>query len=190
MHNSYQDTRFVLLLDSYDRRIVVSAIRAGACGLFCRTSQPFRALCRCITVVHDGQFWANTEQIGYIVEALTNPSSRIVNARGENLLTTREDQIVDLVAEGIANREIAQELGIKENTVKKSLLRIYDKLGISNRVELVVYTLTQRGGDRKVQDPSAMSAPDSAPAAVGSLDRDTVRILDTDGSLSQVPRLD
>jgi len=59
-------------------------------------------------------------------------------ARGEALLTPREDQVVNLVAEGIGNRDIAQQLGIKENTVKKSLMRIYDKVGVSNRVELVL----------------------------------------------------
>jgi DNA-binding NarL/FixJ family response regulator len=58
------------------------------------------------------------------------------------LLTPREEQTVSLVTEGLNNREIASELNLKENTVKKSLLRIYDKLGISNRVELVLYALS------------------------------------------------
>lgn len=53
------------------------------------------------------------------------------------MLTSREDQVVSLIPEGISNREIAEQLSSKENTVKKSLLRIYDKLGVSNRVELV-----------------------------------------------------
>jgi DNA-binding CsgD family transcriptional regulator len=68
----------------------------------------------------------------------------VVNAKGEGLLTARENQVVNLVAEGGGNREIASQLGITENTVKKSLLRIYDKLGVSNRVELVLYALTHR----------------------------------------------
>jgi two-component system, NarL family, response regulator DegU len=50
--------------------------------------------------------------------------------------------------EGIGNREIAEQLGIKESTVKKSLLRTYDKLGVSNRVELVLYALTHRGAEK------------------------------------------
>jgi DNA-binding NarL/FixJ family response regulator len=106
----------------------------------------FRALCRCITVVFQGQYWANNEQMGYVIDALNAaPSSRVINVKGEGILTPREEQIVNLVAEGIGNREIAQQLGIKENTVKKSLLRTYDKLGVSNRVELVLYALTHRG---------------------------------------------
>jgi DNA-binding NarL/FixJ family response regulator len=54
----------------------------------------------------------------------------------------REEQTVHLVTEGLNNREVARELNLKENTVKKSLLRIYDKLGVSNRVELVLYALS------------------------------------------------
>ncbi|MBZ5689897.1 MAG: LuxR C-terminal-related transcriptional regulator [Acidobacteriia bacterium] len=58
------------------------------------------------------------------------------------MLTPREEQTVHLVTEGLNNREVARELNLKENTVKKSLLRIYDKLGVSNRVELVLYALS------------------------------------------------
>jgi len=145
LHASHPQVGLILLVDSYDRNLVVNAMRAGARGLFCRACQPFRALCRCISVVHQGQFWANTEQLGYLIEALRSaPQARVINAKGECLLTPREEQVVGLVAGGIGNREVAQQLGIAENTVKKSLLRIYDKLGISNRVELVLYTLTHR----------------------------------------------
>jgi len=145
LHASHPHTGLILLLDSYDRNLVVNAIRAGVRGLFCRPCQPFRALCRCISVVHQGQFWANTEQLGYVIDALSSvPEGRIINAKREACLTPREEQVVNLVAEGIGNREVAQRLGIKENTVKKALLRIYDKLGVSNRVELVLYTLTHR----------------------------------------------
>jgi len=145
LHASHPHIHLILLLDSYDRNLVVEALRAGARGLFCRASQQFQALCRCISVVHQGQLWASTEQIGYMIEALKSGSStRVINAKGECLLTPREEQVVGLVAGGIGNREVAQQLGIAENTVKKSLLRIYDKLGVSNRVELVLYALTHR----------------------------------------------
>jgi DNA-binding NarL/FixJ family response regulator len=146
LHANHPSAGLILLLDTYDRQLVVNAMRAGARGLFCRACQPFRALCRCILVVHQGQFWANTEQMGYVIDALTStPPARVIGANGAGLLTAREDQVVNLVAEGIGNRETAEQLGIKENTVKKSLLRIYDKLGVSNRVELVLYALTHRG---------------------------------------------
>ena len=137
-------------------------MRAGARGLFDRARQPFKALCRCISVIHEGQFWANTEQISYVIDAVGSTlPGHVVNAKGERLLTAREDQTVSLVAEGMGNRDIADQLGIKENTVKKSLMRIYDKLGMSNRVELVLYALTHRGIEQAVTSatPLAVAKP-------------------------------
>src|SRR5215469_2827713 len=146
VHRAYPNVGLVLLLDSYDRNLVVSAMRAGVRGLFCSAAQPFRALCRCISVVHQGQIWANTEQLGYLLDALrSNLPQRVLNMKGESLLTQREVQLVNLVAEGLPNRIIAGQLGLKENSVKKALLRVYDKLGVSNRVEVVLYALTHCG---------------------------------------------
>ena len=147
IHTAYPKTRIILLLDSYDRELVVNSLRWGAQGLFCRSSLPFKALCRCIYSVHRGQYWTNTEQMRFVIDALAmGPALRVVNSKGDGLLTPREEQMVNLVAEGISNREIAQELNVKENTVKKCLLRIYDKVGVSNRVELVLYALSHREG--------------------------------------------
>ena len=143
VHSAYPNLAIVLLLDNYDRELVVNSLRAGARGLFCLASMPFKSLCRCITSVHQGQYWTNTEQMRYVIDALSiGPSVRLINSRGQVVLTPREEQTVNLVTEGLNNRDIARELNLKENTVKKSLLRIYDKLGVSNRVELVLYALS------------------------------------------------
>ena len=158
LHGSYPQVRIVLALDCYDRDLVVSAVYTGATGVFCRACQPFRSLCRCISVVHQGQFWLNTEQMAYVIDALRlTPCARVVNAKGESLLTVREEQIASRVVEGISNREIGHQLGIKESSVKKALLRIYEKLGISNKVELVLYSLTHR------QLPSVPTTANSLP---------------------------
>jgi len=168
LYASHPRIGLILLLDSYDRNLVVNAMRAGVRGLFCRACQPFRALCRCISVVHRGQFWANTEQMGYLVDALSSaPLARVINAKGEGLLTPREEQVVNLVAEGTCNREIAQQLGIKENTVKKALLRIYDKLGVSNRVEVVLFALAHRGTECSAPDATRQPPARSRFAADG-----------------------
>jgi len=95
----------------------------GARGLFCFAMSPFRALCRCIQVVHRGQIWATAQQINYLIDLVTQvPSLCVVNANGNTLVTPREEQVVALGAEGLSNREIAQELGLSEHTVKKYLI--------------------------------------------------------------------
>jgi DNA-binding NarL/FixJ family response regulator len=177
LHANHAGLGLILLLDSYDRNFVVNAMRGGARGLFCRACQPFKALCRCISVVYQGQFWANTEQMSYVIEALNSSTpARVVNVKGEELLTQREDQVVSLVAEGIGNREIGQQLGIKENSVKKSLLRIYDKLGVSNRVELVLYALSHRQSEARIATMPKRS-PATSDIALDCVDADHVELL-------------
>ncbi len=70
-----------------------------------------------------------------------SPRCACSTRRGTNLLTPREEQVVALVAEGLGNREIARELNLSEHTIKKYLYRIFEKLGISTRVELVLYAV-------------------------------------------------
>jgi DNA-binding NarL/FixJ family response regulator len=89
-----------------------------------------------------GQIWANTEQLSFLLDLVSEvPSLRVVNSRGGEMLTPREEQVVALVAEGLSNRETARELNLSEHTIKKYLFRIFDKLGISSRVELVLYAV-------------------------------------------------
>ncbi|MBS1852381.1 MAG: response regulator transcription factor [Acidobacteria bacterium] len=150
-HIAHPEAVIVLLLDDYDRETVFSAFRSGARGLFCLSQQPFRALCKCIHSVHAGQIWANSEQLRFLVELADQVSSvRMVDARGVKLLTAREEQVVALVVDGLSNREVAQELNLSEHTVKKYLFRIFEKLGISSRVELVLYAF-HHGDTRPVE---------------------------------------
>lgn len=155
---SHPHTRTILLLDSSDRDLVVDAFRGGARGIFCR-SQSFKMLCKCIVCVSQGQIWANNGELQFVLEALGQVTPlHIVNAKGKSLLSKREEQVVACVAEGLTNREIARQLGLSEHTVKNYLFRIFDKLGISGRVELVLYALSHREGDAP-----ASSAPTAQP---------------------------
>jgi len=151
LHLTYPEMRKILLLDHYDREMVANAFRSGARGLFCFAEHPFRMLCKCIQAVHEGQVWLSNEQLQYLVEVVAQvPSLRMVNAHGINLLTSREEQVVALVADGLSNREIARELNLSEHTIKKYLFRIFDKLGISTRVELALYAM-KHGGPREAE---------------------------------------
>jgi DNA-binding NarL/FixJ family response regulator len=143
LHLAHPDVAEVLLLDAPDRDEVVNSFRSGARGLFSFSDSPFRLLCKCIQTVHEGLIWVSNEQVGYLIDAVSQvPSLRVVNSQGRNLLTPREQQVVALVADGLSNRGVAAELGLSEHTVKKYLFRIFDKIGVSTRVELVLYAVT------------------------------------------------
>jgi DNA-binding NarL/FixJ family response regulator len=140
---SYPKIAPVLLAESDDRDMVVNALRAGAKGIFLFSQTPFAMLCKCIECVSQGEVWINNQQMNYVLDALSEvPTLRLVNSNGRSLLTPREDQVVALVADGLTNRAVATELGLSEHTIKKYLLRIFDKVGISSRVELVLYAMS------------------------------------------------
>jgi len=137
--------RAVMLLDSSKREMIVESFRAGARGIFTR-NQSVDILAKCVRCVHEGQIWADSEQMTFAVEALTStPNVRAVDANGFNLLSKRELEVVRSLAEGLTNREIAEKLGLSQHTVKNYLFRVFDKLGVSSRVELLFMTLSQAG---------------------------------------------
>src|SRR5713101_3609963 len=135
----------IMLLDSSKKEVVLQAFRAGARGIFSRHDS-LETLSKCIRIVYEGQIWANSEQMAFAVEALaTSPMVRAVDSNGLSLLSKREMDVVRSLSEGLTNREIAERLGLSQHTIKNYLFRVYDKLGVSSRLELLFMTLTQAG---------------------------------------------
>jgi DNA-binding NarL/FixJ family response regulator len=136
-------TRLILLLEDCEHDLVIDAFRSGARGVFSRAESSER-LSKCVYTVHKGQIWAGTREMEYILEELmaTRPL-RIVDAHGSSLLSKREEEVVALVADGLTNRQISEQLKLSEHTVKNYLFKVFEKLGISTRVELVLYALSQ-----------------------------------------------
>lgn len=159
LHNTCPDVRVVLLLDSADRMQIVEAFRAGVKGVFSR-SESLKALAKCIHCVSEGQVWANSRELGYLLDALGEAlPMRVMDARGTTLLSRREQEVVRCVAEGLSNREIAQRLGLTEHTVKNYLFRIFDKLGVSKRVEVVLYAYSLGNAPEAMPTPEVRKFP-------------------------------
>jgi DNA-binding NarL/FixJ family response regulator len=150
MRSARPDVRTVVLLNSSKPQVVLDAFRAGARGVFSR-SESIDQLCKCIRCVQAGQIWATSQEMALAVEALASaPSVNPVDANGLSLLSKREKEIVQSLAEGLTNREIAVRLGLSQHTVKNYLFRIFDKLGVSSRVELLFMTLSQETNAQSV----------------------------------------
>ena len=139
---SESKTPTVMLLDSTERDLVVDAFRGGARGVFCR-GYSFNALPKCIRRVHEGQIWVSNLELEFLLELVISLRPlKVQQTGGMTLLTPRERDVVRLVAEGMRNQEIALKLNLSEHTVWNYMLKIFDKLGISSRVELVLYAFS------------------------------------------------
>jgi DNA-binding NarL/FixJ family response regulator len=129
---------FVFLLKEGRSDRVIEAFRTGARGIV-YSNESLSQLANCISRVSQGEVWLRGVDLGIILDGLFKPSLRVTDVTGRTLLSRREEEISRLVAEGMSNREVSRVLKISESTVKNSLFHVFEKLGISNRVELSRY---------------------------------------------------
>lgn len=158
IHELHPHVSIIVLLDTLDRTTVVEAFRAGARGVFCRTDS-FEALCKCIRCVHEGQVWASSEELQFILDAIVEHGPVVPLLPGSRPLSKREQEITYLVAEGCSNRQISERLGLSEHTIKNYLFRVFEKLGVSTRVGLALYALKQgkRSSTPQSDGPASLS---------------------------------
>jgi DNA-binding NarL/FixJ family response regulator len=150
--------RAVVLLDAQNKEVVVEAFRAGARGVFSR-DESVESFCKCIHRVHQGQIWANTKQVEFVIETLAaSPNLRAMGGKGLKVLSKRENEVVHYLAQGLTNREIAQRMDLSQHTIKNYLFRVFDKLGVSSRVELLFMTLSQNDAEEEPSSPGSSKA--------------------------------
>jgi two-component system nitrate/nitrite response regulator NarL len=137
--------RTLLLTSASDERTsVIQALKLGAYGVIPQESTPQR-LFESIRCVMDGQYWIGKESISDLVRALRDDSHHEGSSRQKRFgLTPRELEIVTLVVAGYSNPDIAQRFSISGQTVKHHVSNIFDKLGVSNRLELALFAVNHQ----------------------------------------------
>jgi len=155
----HSKVNLVVLLDNLERGPVVEAFRSGARGVFWRADS-FQTLCKCILCVHQGQVWASSTELQFVLDALAGPGpldgQSFASARP---LSKREEEIARLVTEGLSNRQISQQLDLSEHTIKNYLFRIFEKVGVSTRVELALFALRGSRISRVQGRPALRATP-------------------------------
>ncbi len=156
----HPNIRAVMLLDSSKPESVLEAFRSGARGVVSR-HESVETLSKCVRSVHHGQIWANSKQMELLIQALVSSRSvPAMNAPGMEQLSKREMEIVDSVAQGLSNRKIAELLGLSQHTVKNYIFKVFEKLGVSSRAELLYMALNRDG-----QAPSTENCLDKSTLA-------------------------
>jgi len=151
-------TQVVLLLEFNRRQLVLEAFRASANGVLSR-GESLDILKKCICSVHRGQVWASSGELRLVLETLRSALPlQLVDFGGKPLLSKREQDVVRGIAEGMTNREIAEHLKLSVHTVKNYVFRIFDRLGVSSRVEVVLYAVSQASKSQGLHSPQPSRA--------------------------------
>lgn len=149
--------RFVVVTPGADEELTLDLFRRGAHGVVSREVEP-ELLVDCLRKVAAGETWLDRQGVHWVLEAYRNQHNRPTGARPKVQLTPKESIIVSCVTQGMKNKEIALRVGTTEQVVKNYLRKVYDKLGVADRLELALYCLNHHVVDNSKVPP----LPDSA----------------------------
>lgn len=139
LHDRQSRVRVVLLTAAAEKQEMIEALQLGARGLLLKHSaRPL--LHKCIRAVVAGEYWLGHDRMPELIDAIrelgrTRPPSPV------ETLTPQELRVIAAVADGATNKDISDQLGLSEQTVKNHLSHIYDKVGVSNRLELALFAI-------------------------------------------------
>ena len=148
IHDRVKTTRVIVLTASEHEQEVVEAVRLGTAGVV-RKQAATEMLIKSIRKVAGGEVWLDSRLTAAVLREFSEPPPA-PREPPKNLLSGREREIVGLVCQGFRNKEIAEKMFISEQTVKNHLHNIFDKLGVSDRLELALYAI-----HKKLNDPVA-----------------------------------
>jgi len=148
-----------------NEELTLELFRRGAHGIVSREVEP-EALVDCLRKVSEGEPWLDSQGVQWVLKAYRTHGNRPAASRAKVLLTPKESLIVTCVTQGMKNKEIALRVGTTEQVVKNYLRKVYDKLGVADRLELALYCLHHRVVDgAKVPPLPAVVATSDTPSA-------------------------
>lgn len=151
--------KLVVVLQEASEELTLDLFRRGAHGIVSREVEP-ELLVDCLRKVAAGQSWLDQRGTNWVLEAFRSQGARPAGGRPKVQLTPKETLIVSCVTQGMKNKEIAQKVGTTEQVVKNYLRKVYDKLGVADRLELALFCLHNR-----VLDNAKAAAPVATPVA-------------------------
>jgi two-component system, NarL family, nitrate/nitrite response regulator NarL len=135
------DTRTIVLTGQIDKRQILEALQLGARGVVLKDAVVAH-LSACIRAVMQGQYWLEGRPVQNLVQVLRDLTAQTTAPPRKTFgLTARELEVVALITEGSTNKHIAESFRISEETVKRHLTNIFNKIGVGNRLELALFAL-------------------------------------------------
>jgi len=149
--------RIVVVTPDADEDLTLELFRRGAHGIVSRAVEP-ELLVECLRKVVAGETWLDSQGARWVMAAYRNQNNRPTGSRPKVQLTPKEMLIVSCVTQGMKNKEIALRVGTTEQVVKNYLRKVYDKLGVADRLELALYCLNHHVVDNTKVPPLPVSA--------------------------------
>jgi DNA-binding NarL/FixJ family response regulator len=134
------DLKLIVQAVSADENHTVELYRRGVRGIISRSISP-DLLVRCVRRIAAGETWIDNQSVNWVIEAYRAQAAALVSPRTQPRLSNKEMAIIACITQGKRNKEIAFQLGTTEQVIKNYLRKIYDKLGVSDRLELALYCL-------------------------------------------------
>ncbi len=156
------NAKVVVIAGESEEDDTVEFLRRGVRGIVSRAVAP-ELLVRCIRKVAAGETWLDNQGVNWVIEAYRQQAAQLTSPRPKTRLTDKELLIVSCVTQGMKNKEIASEVGTTEQVVKNYLRKVYDKLGVSDRLELALYCIHHRLLHKQEQADQAKAAAAGAP---------------------------
>ena len=169
--------KVVVVTPNSDEELTLELFRRGAQGIVSREVEP-ELLVDCLRKVSQGQSWLDSKGTQWVLQAYRTQGTRPAAGRPKVQLTPKESLIVSCVTQGMKNKEIALRVGTTEQVVKNYLRKVYDKLGVADRLELALYCLNNCVVDGAAKPPAAAPAP--APASSGNGSASPAAVLTSD----------
>ena len=134
------DVKLIVQTVSTDENHTVELYRRGVRGIISRSISP-DLLVRCVRRIAAGETWIDNQSVNWVIEAYRAQAAALVSPKSQPRLSPKEIAIITCITQGKRNKEIAFQLGTTEQVIKNYLRKIYDKLGVSDRLELALYCL-------------------------------------------------
>ncbi|MGA7320033.1 MAG: response regulator transcription factor [Candidatus Sulfotelmatobacter sp.] len=159
--------KIIVVTPVSDEQLTLDLFRRGAHGILSREVEP-EVLVDCLRKVAAGEPWLENQAVHWVMEAFRGHNLRPSGARPKVQLTPKETLIVSCVTQGMKNKEIAVRVGTTEQVVKNYLRKVYDKLGVADRLELALYCLSHHIVDGVKPPPVPVAAPDAETAGTAA----------------------
>ncbi len=134
------DVKLIVQAIGSDESQTVDLYRRGVRGIISRSISP-DLLVRCVRRIATGETWIDNQAVNWVIDAYRAQAAALVSPRTQPRLSPKETAIITCITQGKRNKEIAFQLGTTEQVIKNYLRKIYDKLGVSDRLELALYCL-------------------------------------------------